>query len=101
EGMAVLADEAPQRRERCGDVEQVVDRLAEQDEVPAPLAGVEVLREAGERLQVRGRGDRELVGRRVEHRRLGPEGVADGGRDDACRAADVEDGRRRGRSWTG
>jgi hypothetical protein len=56
---------AKRARDR-GRIENMVDRLAEQDQVPGPPGGIEVLDEARHRLHPAGLRHRELRGRRIE-----------------------------------
>jgi hypothetical protein len=93
ERVAVVCRQPMHGRERRRRIEQVVDRLAEQHEVPATPV-VEVLREAGNRLHPGFRRDCELVRRGVEHGRRGTERVAHRPGDYARRAAEIEHRRR-------
>jgi len=55
-----------QRSQRAADVEEMVDRLAQQHQIPAALTRIEVLDEPGDRLHTGSPRNRELVGGRVE-----------------------------------
>ena len=90
EGETTRCDPAADRMERGRDVEQVIDRLAEEHEVEGPGADVGVLGEPGNGLHPGSGSMGELVGRGIEHGRGGSECVPDGAGDDPGRAADVE-----------
>ena len=89
ERVAVVGGHPPHRLEGAAHVEQVVNRLAEEHEIPPALGGIEVLGEAGDRLHAGRGGDGQLGGRRVEHRYLGAEGILDRAADEAGRATHV------------
>ena len=83
-------DPATDRAQRGADVEQMVDRLAEEDQVIGAVAEIDVLREARDRLHAGLRGVGELVRGRIENGGVRAEGVAEGAGDDTRGAADVE-----------
>jgi len=80
---------------KCGsDVEQVVERLADEDEVEVQAAEVGGLREAGNCRHPCFGGDRELVWRWIEHGDRRVEDAAHRRAHDTRRASNVEDRRR-------
>ena len=91
EQQAVVGQQLPDARERAGDVEQMIDGLADDDHVEAALAEVVLFDKAGDGLQAEGAracstssGAGSISGPRQ------PELTREVMRDDARRPADVE-----------
>src|SRR5258705_10939499 len=90
EQQSVVGQQLAHARQRAGDIQQMIDRLADDDRVEAASAEVVLLDEPGHRLESEALRLLHFERRRVDERPLEPELLLKMGRDDAGRPTDVE-----------